>query len=97
MTTNAHEETIKCHDDHIPVRLDITETVTDSADKFKLVEGSSRFCASVDQSFGLEKLRSGIDPWLTARVQSEHLSLLIGSGLPHVRSTAWQHTRHCPA
>ena len=30
-----------------------------------------------------EKLRPRIEPWLTALVQSEHLSLLVGSGLSH--------------
>ncbi|HAT1838233.1 TPA: hypothetical protein I8Z28_003375, partial [Legionella pneumophila] len=29
-----------------------------------------------------EKLRKEIEPWLTALFQSEHLSLLVGSGLP---------------
>ena len=36
-----------------------------------------------EESFGPDKLRSRIEPWLTALVQSEHLSLLIGSGLSH--------------
>lgn len=83
MTTNKHEQIIKCHDDHIPVRLDAADTAADSADKFKLEEGSSCSWASADQPFGPEKLRSRIEPWLTALVQSEHLSLLIGSGLTH--------------
>jgi SIR2-like domain len=83
MTVNNHEQIIKCHDDHIPVRLGIADTATDSAEKFKLLEGTSCSWASTDQLFGPEKLRSRIEPWLTALVQSEHLSLLIGSGLTH--------------
>lgn len=83
MTTNKHEQTIKCHDDHTPVCLVIADTTSDSTDKFKLEEGASCSWASADQPFGPEKLRSRIEPWLTALVQSEHLSLLIGSGLTH--------------
>ena len=36
-----------------------------------------------EEAFGPEKLRPRIEPWLTALVQSEHLSLLVGSGLTH--------------
>ena len=36
-----------------------------------------------DEPFGTKELRSRIEPWLTALVQSEHLSLLAGSGLTH--------------
>lgn len=39
--------------------------------------------AKADEEFGPEKLRERIEPWLTALVQSEHLSLLVGSGLTH--------------
>ena len=35
----------------------------------------------LDEELGIEKLRKEIEPWLTALFQSEHLSLLIGSGL----------------
>lgn len=34
-----------------------------------------------DEPFGPDKLRDRIEPWLTSLFQSEHLSLLIGSGL----------------
>lgn len=33
--------------------------------------------------FGYNKLRQRIEPWLTSLFQSEHLSLLVGSGLTH--------------
>jgi hypothetical protein len=36
-----------------------------------------------EEAFGSEKIRPRIEPWLTALVQSEHLSLLLGSGLTH--------------
>ena len=36
-----------------------------------------------DEDFGRIELRNRIEPWLTSLFQSEHLSLLIGSGLTH--------------
>src|SRR5207248_1853082 len=39
--------------------------------------------AKADEVFGPERLRPRIEPWLTALCQSEHLSLLLGSGLGH--------------
>jgi hypothetical protein len=50
---------------------------------FQLVADADCSWAKVDDHFGPEKLRPRIEPWLTALVQSEHLSLLIGSGLTH--------------
>lgn len=35
-----------------------------------------------DSEFNRPKIREKIEPWLTAVFQSEHLSLLVGSGLP---------------
>lgn len=35
------------------------------------------------QPFGAETMRSRVEPWLTALCQSEHISLLLGSGLTH--------------
>jgi len=50
---------------------------------FQIAAGSPCSWAKADESFGPEKLRSRIEPWLTALVQSEHLALLVGSGLTH--------------
>lgn len=50
---------------------------------FKLSEGGACSWAKADEVFRPEKLRPRIEPWLTALVQSEHLSLLVGSGLTH--------------
>lgn len=83
MTANMHDQIIKCHDDHRPVRLSVGGTAADSADKFELAEGSACSWAGTEKPFGPEKLRPRIEPWLTALVQSEHLSLLSGSGLTH--------------
>lgn len=39
--------------------------------------------SSLGEEFGSKELRNRIEPWLTALFQSEHLSLLISSGLTH--------------
>lgn len=71
--------TLKVRDDHRPVRF---EAATEEG-KFKLCEGAEASWATKDQTFGLKELRSRVEPWLTALFQSEHLSLLAGSGLTH--------------
>ena len=50
---------------------------------FKLRIGTECSWLKADESFGSDKLRPRIEPWLTALVQSEYLSLLLGSGLTH--------------
>lgn len=47
---------------------------------FKAVSGQSPDWASAG-NFGIADLRSRVEPWLTSLFQSEHLSLLVGSGL----------------
>ena len=76
------KQIIKCRDDIGPVVLEASDTATESR-LFKLSQSSKRAWAESEESFGPEKLRPRIEPWLTALVQSEHLSLLIGSGLTH--------------
>lgn len=68
---------IKVRDDYEPI-------------KFKAVEDSEKFKVCDDQKtswtdgeFSTKDLRSRVEPWLTSLFQSEHLSLLIGSGLTH--------------
>lgn len=50
--------------------------------KFKLQEGSEASWVS-SEGFSQKELREHIEPWLTSLFQSEHLSLLAGSGLTH--------------
>lgn len=90
MTENTNEgnkvleyNILKCRDDHKPVTFVQEEDSTVDAPKFKLCEGSTCCWAKPDDVFGPDKLRSRIEPWLTALCQSEHLSLLVGSGLTH--------------
>lgn len=52
-------------------------------DQFKLSKDSECSWNKIDETFGPDKLRQRIEPWLTALFQSEHLSMLIGSGLTH--------------
>lgn len=67
---------IKVRDDHIPLRF------TADGDRYKLQTGCEASWAS-DDEFGYKDLRKRIEPWLTSLFQSEHLSLLAGSGLTH--------------
>ncbi len=69
--------TLKVRDDHQPVWFRVVEE-----GKFKLCEGIDAQWVST-QEFGFKELRSRIEPWLTSLFQSEHLSLLAGSGLTH--------------
>jgi hypothetical protein len=50
--------------------------------KFKLKEGT-KVPSLGSNDFGYKELRHRIEPWLTSLFQSEHLSLLAGSGLTH--------------
>jgi hypothetical protein len=67
---------IKVRDDHLPVQF-----ITDG-DRFKLQPGSKASWLS-SEVFGHKELRNRVEPWLTSLFQSEHLSLLAGSGLTH--------------
>jgi len=68
---------VKVRDDHQPLHFSA------EGDAFKLMEGSEASWASDNESFGQRELRERIEPWLTSLFQSEHLSLLAGSGLTH--------------
>ncbi|WP_217125619.1 SIR2 family protein [Hydrogenophilus thiooxidans] len=80
MSLQNGQQIIKTRDD--PERLTLAP-IPPANDRFKLAEGVSCSWAKADEEFGPEKLRERIEPWLTALCQSEHLSLLVGSGLTH--------------
>lgn len=67
---------LKIRDDQTPLKF--------ASDKgqFKAEEGHIPSWLGAEV-FGHKELRKGIEPWLTSLFQSEHLSLLIGSGLTH--------------
>ena len=70
---------LKTRDDRAPIEF------VDSGDEgsFKLAGGADCPWLDAETEFGSDKLRPRIEPWLTALFQSEHLSLLAGSGLSH--------------
>lgn len=67
---------IKVRDDKKPIEFVSTEN------GFTLGAGQETSWVSGD-TFTQKELRSRIEPWLTSLFQSEHLSLLAGSGLTH--------------
>ena len=73
-----HAQCLKSRDDQGPVRFRPT-----ADGQFILSDSAACSWVKSDGSFDTGTLRSRVEPWLTALVQSEHLSLLIGSGLTH--------------
>ena len=69
---------LKTRDDHSPVRIQRTAEIS-----FVLSGDEDRSWVRTSEPFGTQELRPRIEPWLTALAQSEHLSLLVGSGLTH--------------
>lgn len=82
MTLGAGQQILKTRDDRVPVRIR-TGDEPDVQKPFQLDDGADCSWAKAGEAFGPEKVRPRIEPWLTALVQSEHLALLIGSGLTH--------------
>ena len=74
---NPYPNIVKARDDHKPLRFGPSVN-----QKFKLQEGSDASWVGSD-AFEEKELRKHIEPWLTSLFQSEHLSLLVGSGLTH--------------
>lgn len=77
------DQLLKTRDDQSPVLLQRDDEAAEPDKPFKLAADATCSWAKPDHSFGPETLRPRIEPWLTALVQSEHLSLLVGSGLTH--------------
>ncbi|HNW36640.1 MAG TPA: hypothetical protein PKM25_17005, partial [Candidatus Ozemobacteraceae bacterium] len=78
---------LKCREDQDPI-LFLPVQTTDGKPvfpaQFQLTAASPiPSWATREKPFTTDVLRSRIEPWLTALCQSEHLSLLIGSGLTH--------------
>ena len=74
---------LKTRDDRAPIFFEREDGVEETAKPFRLSDNATCSWANADDTFGPKKLRPRIEPWLTALVQSEHLSLLLGSGLTH--------------
>ncbi len=70
------ENTIKIRDDNAPIKFE--KEGTDNT--FKLIDKVFlEWCP--DGCFNVTDLRKRVEPWLSSLFQSEHLSLLVGSGL----------------
>lgn len=80
-TAPAVRNVVKCRNDAGPVFLERAGTSPDGQPAFALAEGPVPNWAKAGDVVGPDKLRAHIEPWLTALCQSEHLSLLLGSGL----------------
>ncbi len=80
---NINQQILKCRDDKEPVILSRVNEQDDGAEPFKLADGYKCSWLKKDEAIGPAKLRPRIEPWLTALFQSEHLALLLGSGLSH--------------
>ena len=83
MTSPDPNHIIKTRDDYTPVHMQPTSDHTYTNARFEIPADVSCSWATHGEPFGSRMLRPRIEPWLTALLQSEHLSLLIGSGLTH--------------
>ena len=83
MTLPKHHQIIKTRDDAVPLLIEHDPKQPETEKAFRLVPEDSCSWAKPDVPFGPKTLRPRIEPWLTALVQSEHLSLLVGSGMTH--------------
>lgn len=83
MKLKKGQQIVKIRDDSSPILIEREDTPSGAGKSFRLSAGAECSWAKGDEPFGPQTLRSRIEPWLTALVQSEHLSLLIGSGLTH--------------
>ena len=73
---NKTINTVKVREDDTPIRF----LASDDPERFTF-ETKQQLDWCQDSTFSKHELRTRIEPWLTSLFQSEHLSLLIGSGL----------------
>ncbi|WP_312813215.1 SIR2 family protein [Sedimentibacter sp.] len=68
----------------LKIRNDSIIKLSKQDDNYTIVDGKVPSWLNATQHptvLGISELRTGIEPWLTSLFQSEHLSVLIGSGL----------------
>lgn len=80
-TPQKSQQVIKTRDDPFPVLFEREASATEPEKPFRVSSETQHGWARGNGNFGPETLRPRIEPWLTALFQSEHLSLLVGSGL----------------
>lgn len=83
MPLQDNQQILKTRDDPVPFAIERDPEQPNAEEAFRLTTGQTCSWVKADAPFGPKHLRPRIEPWLTALVQSEHLSLLIGSGLSH--------------
>jgi len=76
MIKKENQQAIKTQDDQEPVLFE-----SDSDGNFQLSKSLKVSWLKDGEVFNKQKLRERIEPWLTSLFQTEHLSLLLGSGL----------------
>ena len=79
MTSTTGQQILKSRDDHSIVALQRLDSSPEP--RFTLSADATCSWAKAGEDIRPDRLRARIEPWLTALAQSEHLSLLIGSGL----------------
>lgn len=81
----SYPNVIKTRDDRAPLHFESTQQGSEEAPDKKGVcyefESTDASTWGSGAGFGQKELRERIEPWLTSLFQSEHLSLLAGSGL----------------
>jgi len=77
---NATDQILKSRDDKFPLVL--SPVVGDPCSFSRSSAGEPTWLKAGEQ-VTIAQLRGRLEPWLTALFQSEHLSLLVGSGLSH--------------
>ena len=80
---NVDQQILKCRDDKLPIFLKKISETKEGIEPFKLDNVCECSWLKSGETLGPAKLLQRIEPWLTALFQSEHLALLVGSGLPH--------------
>ena len=83
MTVEQGMQILKTRDDSSPVYMKRDSSALEPQKPFRLAPNQECTWMKENGFFGPAALRTRIEPWLTALFQSEHLSLLVGSGLTH--------------
>ena len=83
MPDSTWENILKVRDDRKPVFFKEAEESDNGESRYELYPDVScpSWLHATDGKFGVRNLRERVEPWLTSLFQSEHLSLLAGSGL----------------
>ena len=90
--SEKREIILKTRDDKKPIRLELTD---EKSEQYQLINGIRPSWIKKDEEVGPAQFRPRIEPWLTALFQSEHFSLLVGTGLTNAVRGVAGHTDQC--